>query len=151
MSESEIKLEMPDDTLTISLRSGRKDLFMSAGLIRELISYVDDNQKFLGMWTDQTFQLFLMHVVLAPRDEKGKITTDDVSIVNAEIGVSESRVLLKWIEDHILYFFIENAETAKRAVTGPALTKLVHLLSGSALSAEQKQSAGPTDATLETA
>lgn len=147
MSTEEIKI--PSDTLTVSLRSGERELFMSAGLIRELIGYVGTGEDFVGMWTEPQKQTFLMATVLVNRDAKGVPDIQDPDEIIASIGVIESRKVLEWIEDHVLYFFIGNAETAKKSLQGPAMQKLLELLSGSQLSAEQKLFVGDMTATTD--
>lgn len=150
-NQNEIEVPIPEDTLTVSLRNGQQELFMSAGMIRELVHYVGTNEDFVKLWVDPSMQDMLMSVVFVPRDEKGKMLDEEFHIGQVQLGAMESKKVLNWIEGHILHFFISNAETAKKSLAGPQIMKLMGLLTGSLALMEQKPSAGATSATAETA
>ena len=140
-----IEVKQPDDTIELRIGEGTKEFFMSAALVRTLVSVVGTGEQFAEMLTSPDLQSQLMAFVLCPRDEKGR-AQEDFYLDGVKISTSEGKRLLKWIEDHVLYFFIDSAETAKQSMEGPAIQKLMELLNGLRASLPEMPSAGPSTA-----
>lgn len=136
-----------NDFLTITNRQNEKvELFMSAALVRTIVEMVGDQENFLNIYTDNKVQTIMLETVLVPRDAKGRPTVEDFTLTEVQIGASQQTAILQWVQEHVLNFFIESAETAKQSMLGTRFQRLTVLLNGSQDLQEPKQSAGPTDA-----
>lgn len=141
------ELTKPDDYLTLKIGKEKteRELFMSAALIRSLVAVVGEDNDLMSIFTDAGAQNQLMSFVLCPRDNKGRMV-DEFYLESVPMSTEEGKKLCDWIRDHILYFFIDNAETAKQKLQGPVMERLLGLLTGSANLMEEKPSAGPSTA-----
>lgn len=143
--EVEQELIPVEDYLTIKINHGKEDreLFMAHGMLLMLVSYVETLDQFILSYSDPQTQRNLLQLVLAPRDEKGNIVEDDFNYDSLGINLEQANVILKWIEEHVLNFFIESAERTKSSVKSPRVQKLMRLLNGMSDSNTEMQSAGP--------
>lgn len=137
----------PDDYITLKFgkEKSEHEYFMSAALLRSIVSQVESGDQFVQALQDPDLQQLLMSMVLCPRDERGK-PVEDFYLAGIEISPSEGNRLLTWVQEHVLHFFIDAAETGRKTLLSPAMVKLADLLTGLKDLTEQKPSAGPTSA-----
>lgn len=137
--------KVPTDTLIVKTHRGNQELevFMAAGMIRAIVTYLGDEERFIEMYTDPKVQNDLMTFVLAPKNEKG-IMDPQFALDSLELSISEADKLLDWIQEHVMNFFIKRAETLLKQENGGGIQKLIALFSGSQTLQDEKQSAGLT-------
>lgn len=102
---------MLEDTLTINYEGKPKDLFMSFGLLNDLLKIIHDipNVQIIAM--DAGLRAEVLEAVFATRDTKGAITeTTPVSAL--PLSKTDAHRVLEWVGAHALDFFLEALERA---------------------------------------
>lgn len=153
VENTEEKVERPDEriTVTVKMPGGSepepKEIFMSAGLVRRLATVVQSLGDISQMYSDPMVEDILLTEILTPRTERGKsqkiYTAEDF-----EMAMDEADRLLEWARGHVLHFFTKTVLRVGTVASNPnsPLLKLTQSLSGLAALAQQKHSAGATDA-----
>ncbi|HQT79056.1 MAG TPA: hypothetical protein PLD10_18540 [Rhodopila sp.] len=98
---------MPSDTLQV----GGKSLFMSFGLLHELLTIVGDIPRVAIIAADDDLRKSVLNAVLAERDQTGAITTP-ANFFTLNITAEDVRKICAWVGEHCLDFFIGAIETA---------------------------------------
>ena len=108
MSNEAVK---PLDTISITVNKEMKEVFMSSGLLRNILILVGDIQDFQLIYSDFHLQNAILIEALRPRTELGnpnnKPTVDDF-----EMSIDDGNKLIDWIVEHVLHFFVELSERA---------------------------------------
>lgn len=140
----------PDDIYILPLKDEKREIFMSAALCQILIKTCEQNSENVSdIYTNAGLQELLVIEVLRPRSLRGD-PEGDFTLSMAPISTSAMQPFKAWILEHILYFFIDSAQTAQQGIQGTAFQKLTDLLLGSQVSVPEKLSAGATDAEVVT-
>lgn len=140
------ELVRPKDTFDIEIVTTKemRRIFMSAGLRNRLTLHIKGLGEIETIFSDPTLQEILLTECLAKRSPEGNVV-ETVSI--DDITIADSEQLIKWIGDHVLYFFINGAmKTGELIQAGSPLQKLMELLNGLHNLLENKQSAGDSTA-----
>lgn len=139
------EVEKPEDTITIELAGEPYEVFMSAGLASRLQFMVANTESLMEIYSNLPLQIALVVECLAPRDTRGKIVSKDLSLDDFDLGREEYRNLLKWVQEHIVYFFFEYLTDIKSLQNPDNKTaKLMHYLTGLVDSQTPSPSAGPS-------
>lgn len=140
------EMELPNDLLQIKIKRDTEDkeLFMSAGMLRAIVGWVGTADRFIDVFTDPQIQLEILGFILAPKGADGKVQ-EGFNLDTLEISPAEGDKVLKWVEAHILHFFIGNAKTLKASLESQQMKKLMALLSGMEDLQNGKPSSGPTN------
>lgn len=104
----------PDDRLVVDYSGGRRELFMSFGLLNELMTFVNDLGVVQIIGLDAELRARVLETVFAKRDENGKVT-ETVSIATLPVSADTVHLVLEWVAGHILDFFLGSLEAAVRA------------------------------------
>lgn len=99
------------DTLTIHVDGQPRDIFMSFGLLHELLRVVGDLSGVSVMAIDADLREKVLVVVLSERDEKGKIVRE-FPFYTARISAEDVHAIFKWAGSHVLDFFLTAMEKA---------------------------------------
>lgn len=101
----------PLDTISIMVNNETKEVFMSSGLLRNILILVGGIQDFQLIYTDFHLQNAIIIETLRSRTELGnpnnKPTIDDF-----EMSIDDGNKLIDWIVEHVLHFFVELSERA---------------------------------------
>jgi len=104
----------PIDLLTIDFEGKPRELFMSFGLLHELIPIVGDLTN-VGMIAINTeLRVNVLNAVLAARDDHGRIA-EPLDVFNLKISAKDFQRLVHWVQEHLLDFFIGAIESATEA------------------------------------
>lgn len=116
------KPNTPSKTITIKVDNNDRELFMSYGLLNELLRLIPDTNLIALVYTDPDIRNKIIEQVLADRSPTGKITTMrpfDMYIVEQE-AVEE---MLEWVVEHVTAFFIRVIAVLTKKVETPSLTE----------------------------
>lgn len=149
---TETKIEMPPkplDRITVNLKDGPREVFMSGGLLRTIVPFYMDMVSVGDIFKEPEIQNHIIVQVLKPRSVRGQ-PVEDYTIDDFEMSPDEANILIGWVTEHALFHFIESVTTAhklgqKNAPALGQLTKLMESLTGSQDSTEPKPSATPSD------
>lgn len=101
----------PSDRISVVVNGEVREVFMSGGLLRNVIPYYMD----LGGVADIFNQPFLQNDVivqcLKPRTPRG-IAVEVYTIDDFEMTIEESNKLIAWTAEHAIHYFIESVTTA---------------------------------------
>lgn len=146
MTES-MEKNLPD-RLTINVNGEDKEIFMSAGLLRRCVTVMlgKSSVDLTELYINPEAQSELMVMCLVSRDQRGKAST--MSIDDFEFTEQDGQTLFAWITEHILSFFVHNAERMRGDLESPlsALHKLTQSTLGTEGSPSISASAGDTAA-----
>lgn len=144
--------EKPSDYITIKVNKADKEVFMSGGLIRNLVPYFMDFTSVAEIFNQPIIQNEVIVQALKDRTARGT-PTENPTIDDFLISMDDTNRLVAWITEHVLFYFIESVTTAHKLGqrNEPTLKKLEALIlsmastNGSQDSASQKPSAGPSE------
>lgn len=106
---------MLEDTLTIKHNGDAKDLFMSFGLLNELMKIVHDIPNIQSIGVDPALRCDVLEAVFAQRGPKGEVV--DVTPASAlPITAADAQRILEWVAGHVLDFFLGSVEAAVRTM-----------------------------------
>lgn len=124
-TEQEVpKMERPLDTLTVKVNGKNQDVFMSSGLLRVLVNYVNELDDVTAVYMNGKVQETCMIEALVKRDDMGKPETpiEELSLFAFTMDPAEGDKLAKWIGDHCLYFFINGAASMSEGIQNQSQT-----------------------------
>lgn len=141
--------EKPTDYLHIKVNKEDKEVFMSGGLIRNLVPYFMDFTSVAEIFNQPIIQNEVIVQALKNRTARGN-PTENPTIDDFVMTMDDTNRLVAWITEHVLFYFIESVTTAHKLGqrNEPTLKKLEALIlsmasiNGSQDSASQKPSAG---------
>ena len=140
---------MPETRYTVSLEADNKyEIFMSAGLIRNLVSKIQGPDDVGEIFMNAELQEDLFKEVLSDRDELGKVKDMEESVRRLnKLDPKEATALLEWLGDHILDFFISGVKSVTKALEmqEKATESLMASLDGMKDSQSEKPSAGASE------
>lgn len=141
----------PEPRLKITVNNQEKEVFMSGGLIRQLMPIAGGLTDFADVYADVEVQNALIVEALRPRDKRGAAYAN-VTVDDYEMTIEDTDKLVGWIMEHVLYFFVNSLTSAKSLAdknqgTMEAVQKLTQLQTGSPALPQTKQSAGDSAAT----
>lgn len=145
--------EKPSDFLSIKVNKEDKEVFMSGGLIRNLVPYYMDFQSVAEIFNQPIIQNEIIIQTLKARSVRGA-PIETVTIDDFDMSMEDTNRLIAWVTEHVLFYFIESVTTAHKLGqrNEPALKKLEALIlsmastNGSQDSISEKPSAGLSDA-----
>lgn len=149
---TETKIEMPNkplDRITTIVNGQPREVFMSGGLLRNIVPYYMEMVSVGDIFKEPEIQNHIVVQMLRPRSVRGQ-PIEAYTIDDFEMGTEEMNSLIGWATEHALFHFIESVTTAhklgqKNAPALGQLTKLMESLTGSQDSTEPKQSATPSE------
>lgn len=145
MSEN---MEKPNDRLNVVVNDKPVELFMSAGLIRRLVTRtMTSGEDIHGLYFNVPLQSELMLEALRPRTEHGNPKVE-CGLDDFIMTIEDGEKVTTWITEHILYFFVKSATRLQKDLTSPEalLQKLMGSPTGTEASPVGNASAGPTNA-----
>jgi len=145
MSET---MEKPNDRLSIMVNDKPAELFMSAGLIRRLVTRtMASGEDVHGLYFNVPLQSELMLEALRPRAGHGE-PKSECSLDDFIMTIEDGERVTTWVTEHILYFFVKSATRLQKDLTAPEalLQKLMGSPTGTEALPEGSASAGPTTA-----
>ena len=144
----EIKVDKPDDRLTINLKEERKELFMSGGLIRELAHIIGTLDNLEMFYIDSHYQELCILRTLVDRDNRGQVTEEDKerSLSSFPLTIEDCDKIRDWIGGHLMYFFIKSvlSLTTNLKDQTETFSQLAQLQDGIRNLMGEKPSVGPT-------
>lgn len=143
------EVKKPSDRLAVTVNNELKEVFMSGGLIRNVVPYYMGMENITEIFSEPQLQNEVIVQCVKPRTMNGtplKVYTID----DFELSTDESNKLIAWVTEHVLYFFIDSLTTAtklgKRVESqATILAKLMESAIGSQDSTQKKQSVGPSE------
>lgn len=146
MTESmEKKLE---DRFVLTVNGDRREVFMSAGLLRRCVTEMMSkaSSDLTELYINPEAQNGLMVLCLVEKDKRGRAA--EASIDDFEFSEEEGDLFLAWVTEHVLSFFVRNAQRMGNQLQDPksALSKLTRSTAGTEDSPLMNQSAGDTAA-----
>ncbi len=108
MSEENVR---PNDTIVVKVNKEPREIFMSSGLLRNIILLSGDISEFQQVYMDFALQNSIMIEMLRPRTEHGNAITEP-SIDDFEMSVEDGNRLIDWAVEHILNFFVDTTQRA---------------------------------------
>lgn len=111
-----------NDTLSITIDGQPRELFMSFGLLHELLRVVGDIKDVSVLAIDPDLREKVMVLVLSERDEKGKIAVE-FPFYKAHIASADIHAIFSWVGAHVLDFFLTAMEQAVK-IHEPAAERL---------------------------
>lgn len=135
----------PNTKLTVHYDDDDHELFMSYGLLNQLIRIVPDIDQIGSMYFDPDTTNKVLETVLSKRSKSGKIV-EKVSVEDVDIDLENVRLILDWVGAHLTDFFIKGLESMSKTVGSRAkeLETLVSSVSGSETSVSETDSSGPS-------
>lgn len=156
MSDNTQATEKPQDRILINVNGEDKEVFMSGGLIRQLMPIAGQLEDFALVFTDVQAQNQLIVEALRPRTQHGTPKSKDKEIQQYTIddftlSVEDTDKFVSWIMEHVLHFFVNSLTSAKKLVdkneqTFKLIQKLTQSQTGLQDSQETNPSAGPSTA-----
>jgi len=142
-----------NDYITIPVKGPKQDktedqeFFMSAGLIRRLVSILQHRGDVSEMYTDPLIQELLILETVTPRNERGVDLATQTTLDDYVMTQADADKLLAWIEGHVFNFFIKMGTLVSQAAANPnsPLQKLLHSATGLKDLAQTKLSVGASD------
>lgn len=148
MSE-EIKIPTPDSRIKTTVNGEQKEVFMSAGMIRQLAIVTSDLEDISSVYLDPSSQERCLVTLLVERDARGTPVedVDKLTMMAFEMEPNDADVLAKWVGDHLLAFFIKGARNMNQSVKlqEEAFQNLAQSLTGTKASMETKPSVGSSE------
>lgn len=116
----------PNDYITIKVNKEDREVFMSGGLIRNLVPYFMDLQSVAEIFGQPILQNEVIIQALKPRTPRGTPVADP-TIDEFEMTQDESNKFIAWITEHVLHYFIGSVTTAQELGqrNEPAFLKLM--------------------------
>ncbi len=144
------KVEKPTDILEITVNKERREILMSAGLIRRLASIIDGYENTANIFIDPILQTVLMIEALKPRAAHGTPVEKDrvYTLDDFDMSNEDGSKMVSWIGGHVLYFFIEGARHISENVVPQVkaaeeeIQTLTSSVSGTKSSLNETQSVG---------
>lgn len=142
------EVEKPSDRLTINVNGKDQEIFMSGGLIRNIVPYYMSSMTTIEIFTEFTLQSEIIAECVKPRNNHGQ-PKKEYTIDDFEISREDANKLIAWVTEHVLYFFIDNINLTQKVQdrNTPQIQKLMKLMqspTGSQDSQEVNVSAGPS-------
>lgn len=97
------------DSLTIMEAGKPRELFMSFGLLNELLAIVGDLPDISTIGIDPALRYGVLNSVLSERDDNGVIVKPLV-MFTLRVEVSDIQKLFSWVAEHLLNFFLTAIE-----------------------------------------
>lgn len=99
----------PPDTLTITRNRKPFELFMSFGLLNEILPVVNDIHLIAQIAIDEGLRKQVLEIVFAERDENGNIT-EPLNMFTLRVSPSDIQIVIGWVASHCLDFFLTALE-----------------------------------------
>lgn len=97
------------ETLAVTVGGESRDLFMSFGLLNELIDIIKDIPELAQVAVNGELRIPVLNSVLAERDATGKILTP-INPFTLNISSSDVIAICGWVVAHVLDFFLAALE-----------------------------------------
>lgn len=146
----EVKIQKPEDRITVTVKGASREILMSAGLVRRLSAYVGSMDNVGAVYMEPALQIALIEECLRDRHPSGA-AKDPADVIpdldKYELSTDDGDRLASWIGGHVTHFFINGALMMKNNLEDPmkTLQTLMSSLTGMAASLTSKPSAGPTE------
>lgn len=151
MTDTETKVK-PNDRMTVEVNGQPQEVFMSGGLVRNIMRHFSQFDDFGQIFTNAEEQNVLIIQLLRPRNKSGSPAVKvNYSIDDFEMSIDDSAALVSWAVDHCLHFFMNSVSSATNLFESNkdnlvSMMKSVESTIGSKVSPDVKQSAGLSDA-----
>lgn len=101
-----------DRTLTLEVNGKSRDLFMSFGLLNELIRLIGEVERVSLAPVDHDLRNSLLKAVFAERSKAGRVT-QEVDLDDLDIDPMDVPKVLAWVTHWVIDFFIQSGEAVK--------------------------------------
>lgn len=136
----------PEPKINVDLGDASTEVFMSYGLLNEIVTMVNDIDSVATIGVDHELRNNVLNALLAERDEDGNIVAN-VNWYKMSLSPEEMNRLIAWVSEHVFDFFLksfENANSLKEA-NEERLKKLLSSLDGFSDLASGKPSYGSSE------
>lgn len=142
---ADLKLDRPNDRLTITFQGQSRELFMSYRRQNNCLRALGDADNLVTLTLNPDMSEAMLKIMLAP--------TADTSLYDVELGEDDMSMddidkTLVWVRDHLAYFFLKRFQQIGQQANQlePLAGHLRSSLLGSASSISSEPSAGPSTA-----
>ena len=132
--EQKAKPVKPQDRLTVTVNSMPQDIFMSGGLIRQIVATIGGGVEDINtFFTNPFIQNDIVVEAVRPRNKRGQTKLNDdkpYTIDDFEITQEDFDTILNWAMEHVLYFFMSSLTNAQALSekTQPLMEKMEKLV-----------------------
>lgn len=121
----------PADRLTVVVGGEEKRLFMSFGLLNELVRYYGDVHTATQVQLNADLRDVTMISLFSERDEDGLIPEGkEVRLAKLDIGLDDADRAVAWASEHAIYFFVTALKRVVEAQKSNAALKELIEISG---------------------
>ena len=99
----------PTDTLNVTVNGAPRSLFMSYGLLNELLSIVPDIPDVSAMGSDHALRGKVLQTILSKRNDLGDVI-EPYQPFQVTVTPTDVHEILKWAQGHVLGFFLKLIE-----------------------------------------
>ncbi|WP_454287261.1 hypothetical protein [Rhizobium arsenicireducens] len=104
------------EKLTVKFEGKDLDLFMSYGLLNELVKLVGSPEVAPTISIDDDLREGVLKAVLAVRKPSGKIVTPVADIDDLDMSITDIEAVLDWSTEAVLSFFVRSLGKMVRQV-----------------------------------
>lgn len=97
------------DTLTITDAGKPRELFMSFGLLDELLKIIGDIPAISAIAIEPDLRFRVLNSVLAERNDVG-IVTQPITLFTLRVAQEDIHLICSWVAEHALDFFLTAIE-----------------------------------------
>lgn len=93
-----------------------REVFMSYGLLNELIRVIGDPQRASTLELDADLAQFVLTIVLMPRTPTGKPAPEAENFELPGLEVEEAYRIFDWVKAHVLDFFVRRLRSSLQSI-----------------------------------
>lgn len=108
----------PSPRVTITMDGETRVLFMSYGLLDQLVGIIPDLQRVQDILTDHDMRRRILTETLSTRSPLGDITTAYNPFVH-EVPLMDIHLVLDWVTEHVSDFFLRRLVAAMALLQPP--------------------------------
>lgn len=141
-------MERPSERLEVKLNGEDHEVFMSAAMRTRVVALLEDMSNIEAIFLNPELHEQLFITLLADRDERGRLKSDDHTINDFDLTTEDADKLVDWVGDHVLHFFMRGARGIEKMLKAQQeeIKDLHQSTNGIKASLQESQSAGPMTA-----
>jgi hypothetical protein len=127
---------LPSELLEITMGDQKREVFMSYGLLNELLILVGSLERVGIIGVDPTLRNDILTCVLTERDANGK--AQPFSFTGIRLSAATVHTIIEWVGSHVIDFFLTQVENTLKVMGGKNAERLLgttNLMSSSSGSA----------------
>lgn len=103
--------------LEVTFKGSKKTIFMSFGLLSRITNIIGGPNEWTAVATSPDTQYQILQELLCVRDPKTAQVTEDVSLDEIDMELSEIEKTLDWVGEHLIGFFTQRVQRSLDQVT----------------------------------